>query len=89
MSWLSLPVPSNLPDVPLVKVVGKWGGDCNATPPPSLPSQNSVASPARRKVSFGAVGNGSHSSSGELISVPRVCTFPFQEGLAQSPEGHG
>lgn len=26
MSWLSLPVPSNLPDVPLVKVVGKWEG---------------------------------------------------------------
>lgn len=37
----------------------------------------------------GDVGEGSSSSTWELISVPRVCTFPFQEDLAWSPEGHG
>lgn len=37
----------------------------------------------------GGVGSGDSSSTRELISVSRVFTFPFQEGLAGSPEGHG
>lgn len=37
--------------------------------------------------SVAAVGNGSR--TGELISVPRVCTFFFQEGLAGAQKGKG
>lgn len=55
--------------------------------PLSLPPQCSVFSTHGFLV--GAVGSGSGSSSRELISVPKVCTFPFQEGLARSPGGHG
>ena len=43
----------------------------------------------KKPVSLVGVGSGDSSSTRELISVPRVFTFPFQEGRAGSPEGHG